>query len=301
VIALGAGAAWAYFGSMLPNTLVAKQAMAVAEGQRFAGLGFWTRIVPMAPRFFGTPWPALAVAGVLGLVPWWKSAGLGGRLLIAEALALALYYPLSGVQFFSWYVAPTVAVLMIGAGHLAAMLVRAAAAAARERKLPRAALAAVAGTAVVLLMAASVLASWRWYRGFGGYAHLATYRRAAEWLAVNVPPGTRVAYVEIGVLGYYAHRPIQDLMGLVSPEVLPAVERGDIVAAFLTRPTEVVLFHTRGRMGPIVSAPWFDRFYREVAAFDEPAPAGQRRGMKVFRLRDGMPLPTAAAAGSAVP
>jgi hypothetical protein len=44
-------------------------------------------------------------------------------------------------------------------------------------------------------------------------------RLAGEWLAENTSPGASVGALEIGVLGYYADRPIVDFAGLVQPDV----------------------------------------------------------------------------------
>lgn len=43
---------------------------------------------------------------------------------------------------------------------------------------------------------------------------------AARWLAANVPPEDLLAVHDIGAVGYFAPRPLLDLAGLVSPEVV---------------------------------------------------------------------------------
>ncbi len=49
----------------------------------------------------------------------------------------------------------------------------------------------------------------------------------AQWVADNVPPEDLLAVHDIGALGYYAPRPILDLAGLISPEVVPIIRDGD--------------------------------------------------------------------------
>jgi hypothetical protein len=44
---------------------------------------------------------------------------------------------------------------------------------------------------------------------------------AARWISERTPPNALVAAHDIGALGYYGERPIVDLAGLVSPEVVP--------------------------------------------------------------------------------
>jgi hypothetical protein len=45
----------------------------------------------------------------------------------------------------------------------------------------------------------------------------------AHWVNANLPPDDLLAVHDIGALGYYAPRPILDLAGLVSPEVVPII------------------------------------------------------------------------------
>ncbi|MBI5960979.1 MAG: hypothetical protein HY866_19730 [Chloroflexi bacterium] len=45
----------------------------------------------------------------------------------------------------------------------------------------------------------------------------------ARWVEKNLPPDELLAVHDIGALGYYAPRPIFDLAGLVSPEIVPII------------------------------------------------------------------------------
>ncbi len=45
----------------------------------------------------------------------------------------------------------------------------------------------------------------------------------AQWLDRNTPPGALIAAHDIGAIGYFARRPILDLAGLISPEVIPFI------------------------------------------------------------------------------
>jgi hypothetical protein len=47
--------------------------------------------------------------------------------------------------------------------------------------------------------------------------------RAARWLEANTAPGDLIAAHDIGAIGYLARRPLIDLAGLVSPEVIPFI------------------------------------------------------------------------------
>ncbi len=46
---------------------------------------------------------------------------------------------------------------------------------------------------------------------------------SAHWIAANVPPSQLLAIHDIGAVGYFAPRPILDIAGLVSPEVVPII------------------------------------------------------------------------------
>jgi hypothetical protein len=46
---------------------------------------------------------------------------------------------------------------------------------------------------------------------------------ASQWLAANVPTDQLLAVHDIGAVGYFAPRPILDLAGLVSPEIIPII------------------------------------------------------------------------------
>lgn len=95
--------------------------------------------------------------------------------------------------------------------------------------------------------------------------------------------------MEIGVLGYYSDRPVDDLMGLVTPRALPYVARNDVLGAFLVKPAPYVIFHPRGRMAPIVHASWFPAAYEKVAAFqDRDIPRGK---LLIFHRRPGVTIP----------
>jgi hypothetical protein len=50
---------------------------------------------------------------------------------------------------------------------------------------------------------------------------------AAQWIAANVPPDDLLAVHDIGAVGYFAPRPILDLAGLVSPDVVPIIANPD--------------------------------------------------------------------------
>jgi arabinofuranosyltransferase len=281
VIAAGAGLAWLYFGSPLPNTLGAKLDMATAAADSWSGMRFWRRASVPISRHFGGEWPAVLIAAACGGWPLATRAGRPGLLLALFGLALAAAYPLLGVPFFSWYILPCLIAAIYGlaffAGAVGGWL-------AARTPHPQGIRAAVAVGLFVLLAFTTLRTSWWFFRGAAPVPHMLSYRRGAEWIKTHSAAGDSIAYVEIGAIGYYSERPILDLMGLVSPAARPYVLQNDLLGALREKPTEFVLYHTRGRMGPIVKSRWFKRRYREVMRFEDPG-EGKKAALQIYRRR----------------
>ncbi|MEJ5222881.1 MAG: hypothetical protein WHV44_00380 [Anaerolineales bacterium] len=55
----------------------------------------------------------------------------------------------------------------------------------------------------------------------------------AQWVAENIPPDALIAAHDIGALGYFANRPLIDLAGLVTPEVIPFIRDEARLAAYM--------------------------------------------------------------------
>ncbi len=77
-------------------------------------------------------------------------------------------------------------------------------------------------------------------------------------------------------------------MGLVTRAARPYVASRDIAGAFLAAPADVVVFHTRGRMRPLVTQPWFPAAFAEAAHFRDRDGPGE---LTIYRRRPGTMLP----------
>ena len=55
----------------------------------------------------------------------------------------------------------------------------------------------------------------------------------ARWLAANTPPDALIAAHDIGAIGYFAERPLLDLAGLISPEIVPLLDNETAVAQYV--------------------------------------------------------------------
>ncbi len=56
---------------------------------------------------------------------------------------------------------------------------------------------------------------------------------AARWLEANTPPDALLAAHDIGAIGYFTRRPLLDLAGLVTPEVIPFIRDEAALFAFV--------------------------------------------------------------------
>jgi hypothetical protein len=65
----------------------------------------------------------------------------------------------------------------------------------------------------------------------------------ADWLAANVPPDSLVAVHDIGAIGYFTPRPLLDLAGLVTPEVIPFIaDEAQLMEFMQARGADYVVF-----------------------------------------------------------
>jgi hypothetical protein len=91
-----------------------------------------------------------------------------------------------------------------------------------------------------------------------------THKRAAEWLNAHAPDGSSVGANDIGVLRFYYEKgAIVDGVGLVTPEVVDHLRRGDYswyIHNF--QPDYLMFIHpTRSRVEGMVQEGWFQKEY----------------------------------------
>ncbi len=215
--ALGYGALAAYFGTVLPQSVVAK-ALTYGTLGPWAGRFWWEWLLPFP---FGR-WPdrgdtamlvglsiLMAPGLVLGVRALWKERG--GALALASAAALAVWigYSWLGVAYFWWYFA----VPLGGIAMVAAVGV------------PRLA----RGPAVYVSAALMVVGMWtiaqslyvgRWQE------ESQSFGPAARYLSTHALPGEKAMLEPIGMIGYTAPVTVVDEVGLVSPRVAFRRQRG---------------------------------------------------------------------------
>ncbi len=55
----------------------------------------------------------------------------------------------------------------------------------------------------------------------------------SKWVSANIPNDQKIAAHDIGALGYFSNRPILDLAGLISPDVIPIIRNESELANYL--------------------------------------------------------------------
>jgi hypothetical protein len=212
-------------GSPWPNTFYAKQAeYAVLRSQPL-----WSRLAKVgALPFIGAL--ALLVPAIVGAA--WRAARsrrwevwicLGWVLALVGAYALRLPVTYQHGR----YEVPVVPVLMaVGAGGLAE-----AARPGSSRFLARVA-------SRTWLAAVAALAAGFWLQGALAYQAdvqiIETEMVAsARWISAHTATDALVAAHDIGALGYFGGRPVLDMAGLVSPQVIPFIRDESRLRAWL--------------------------------------------------------------------
>jgi hypothetical protein len=231
-------------GRLVPATAIAKveggllgQLVGVGEAWRFTGtrsleyLREWGRVL-LADHV------ALPVLAVIGLAVLRRSPLRWlGYALVLHPVAMAVLAPYRGPAFqtgrYSSHLLPlAVGLAVAGLGALLASLPR--------RGGLAAGLVAVLALGLLLPLApASREYAW-------GVQNInAMQVRLGHWVAQHTPPAAWIAVNDVGALAYFGDRRIIDLMGLVTPEIVPYRRRGpEGVLRYLERacPDYLVIF-----------------------------------------------------------
>ncbi len=102
----------------------------------------------------------------------------------------------------------------------------------------------------------------------------------AHWVAENTPPEALVATHDIGALGFFANRPLLDLAGLISPEVIPYLWDDENLAEYMD---------ARGADYLVTFPGWYPNMIAPlIPIFQTDAPYGPEIGgenMAIYRWR----------------
>lgn len=205
-----------YFGDPLPVTLGAKQAQGVLNISTTFAPGLISKVllvygsnplywVLAGFAFIGTAW-ALAQRS-----RWW--------LFATWPVLYFLGYTVLGVSSYYWYYAPLVPGFIVFSALGVEACARFIGRAGERAKGLEAERTARWATVILLL----VLVPWQSYTLYRASRFTdkrrEVYQAAGEWLAANTRLDDRVGLLEIGMIGYYANRPVVDFAGLLQPQV----------------------------------------------------------------------------------
>lgn len=258
------------FGSPLPGTLSAKLAQASSGyWQPFAADLLW-RWLPLWSGAWGRVEQAWAH-------PIWLLTAFGlvrglrrdrwAAILAAWSLTYVLAYACLGVPSYPWYSLSVLFVLQVLAALGAARL-----APDGSTRWAGAARRAASATAIAWLVLGAAFGRVESVRSDEGDPRARSYLGLASWLRQGAPSEASVAFMEVGYIGYFAPQPIVDLAGLVTPDVVPDVRRGDFAAGFYRHRPDLFVYLPEfdWALEAIRSDPRFAREYEPVATLPGP-------------------------------
>lgn len=232
-------------GLPVPATAAAKVeggALGLLTGAREA----WGALVSR-PRDFMGEWisllwsdhPALPFLIPIGFVALWRSHGRlllwPAAVLVLHPLGMALLAPYRGPAFqegrYSTHLAP-LALLVAAAGFRALLGGR------YRRVAPWLVAAYLLGAAVLLWPA-----SQRYGRAVQNINAMQVH--LGEWVEQNLPRHARLALNDVGAIAFFSRREVIDLMGFITPEILPYRRDGEAgVLRYLERacPDYLIIF-----------------------------------------------------------
>lgn len=165
--------------------------------------------------------PVASTLALAGLIPLWRRSRLAAAWLVTLILLLPFIIPF--VWHHGRYSLPLIPFQMIAAALGAVWLV--------DRFPRRRAAAAAIVLFTVILAGGLTLPSWSRMLGDNSREILEVDLAMGAWLGENLPAGSVVAVDDIGAITYLSERPIVDLIGLVSPEMWPALNDEEPVSA----------------------------------------------------------------------
>nr|MEE4268070.1 hypothetical protein [Candidatus Krumholzibacteria bacterium] len=151
-------------------------------------------------------WSIWGPVTLIGVAATWVVVLLGG-------------YAVKQVWIISRYLSPLSPVILLALGVLAEWILGGAELGRQSRRTGAGII--IAGVTLTFLMNI-------WVVGSQVVPHAQSFPQGVkecylglgEWLKASTPEGTVVAALDIGAVGYASDRPVLDLMGLVSPEIL---------------------------------------------------------------------------------
>jgi hypothetical protein len=206
-----AAAQW-YYGAPLPATLEAKQLQSLISSSRTFG----EHLPAIIAGYWALPtYRLMLLLALLGVPIAWRSPVW--LVPIGWSLLYTLAYGVLHVSTYFWYYAPLVPGLAAAAGVAIAHI-------ARWLEPIRPGLGRATAVGLVLICLAGEV--WALPQQAMPDSRLSIYREAGIWLDHETDADASVGTLEVGIVGYYADRPIVDFAGLVQPAVAQAFQPG---------------------------------------------------------------------------
>lgn len=243
--------AYCYFGSPIPNSVVAKLALYGRLGTE----SFWENLVFLMGWHhpLGVPLFAFVLAG-----GWWlKEKQNFGLTEIVWMTGMVGSLAVSSTYLFLWYVTPIypIYLLFVGAafpfiGSRSEWLQRRAAAVARL---------VIAG--MVLILAVANYPAVQSHRSYQKTVE-SVHRKIGQYLQTHAQEADIVAAEDIGYMGYYCGLKIIDRDGVVSPEVVPYNRSGNYLGLIIDYRPDWVVAGTDSRISTFLDSNLFLDHYR---------------------------------------
>jgi hypothetical protein len=260
------------FGSLVPNTLAAKQ----AQGQNSFSRPFLQRLVnewmPLWGKRFGVL-PAISF--------WWLFVLVGfidvllrkrrWLMLVGWITLYILGYSLLKVSAYWWYQLPILFVLNLLFGLGIVKIVELLLAHIKPRNLSL----GISVLFILLLVVMLAQSAFKAVSAYEGDARGDSYTALSQWFREHTDSSDSIAFIEVGYLGYYTENRIIDLVGLVLPDVVPHVAEGDFAWGFWRYEPDyyVYLPDFDWALASIKTDPRFAQQYRPVATLRGPREA----------------------------
>lgn len=193
----------------------------------------------------------LAPAIVLAWIRHGRALGVPALGLLVHPLGMALLAPYRGPGFqegrYSTHVLPLAMVVLAGACAATSHLSQATHESSRPRgprynnRVYALALLVYLVIALATLPGAATRYAWGVQNINAMQVHL------GRWVDANLPKAARLAVNDIGAIAYFSRREVIDLMGLVTPEIIPYRREGEArILEFVTTacPDYVIIFPT---------------------------------------------------------
>lgn len=226
-----------YYGSFFPHTIAAK----IYQGRS----GLWGRGLCFLriPYQFDSVFSRdlVLLCGVFGLALYGVLALRSKSITIVSMCFLGCYtafFTVLNIPSYHWYYAPYYTFAFFYASVGASSL---------RQRFQRATSPALRVSGTILAFGVMALLIGRSFRitlpAVACNSANSAYRDIGLWLRDNTPPNAKIAAVEIGAVGFYSHRYIIDILGLVTPGNARSFGKRRFNDWFKQHPPDYILAH----------------------------------------------------------